>query len=219
MMKDITFAGQDLQLHHAGILYWPAEKLAVVSDLHLEKASFFAARGQMLPPHDSRATLEKLLDALDEVRPQRLLLLGDSFHDVNGLERLDDLSLMLFERIIAQYELIWITGNHDPYIGHERLSALDEYSCNGLVFRHEAAINAANIGGEISGHYHPKHTLRRHGAKVSKPCFVLNKQRLIMPSFGVLTGGLEITASPIKEVIGFDFEAYLLGRDKVYGVR
>ena len=48
-MKEIVFAGQQLILHHESVLLWPAQKTAVVSDLHLEKASHFAKKGQMLP--------------------------------------------------------------------------------------------------------------------------------------------------------------------------
>ena len=34
--------------------------MLVVADLHLEKGSSYAARGQMLPPYDTRETLRRL---------------------------------------------------------------------------------------------------------------------------------------------------------------
>ena len=55
-----------------GALLWPARKLLVVADLHLEKGSSFAARGQLLPPYDTRATLDRLAAAARRApRPPR----------------------------------------------------------------------------------------------------------------------------------------------------
>lgn len=39
------FAGQRIVLHASGALYFPDEDMLLVADLHLEKGSFFAARG------------------------------------------------------------------------------------------------------------------------------------------------------------------------------
>ena len=41
----------------SGALFWEEQRLLVVSDLHLEKGSSFAARGVLLPPYDTAATL------------------------------------------------------------------------------------------------------------------------------------------------------------------
>jgi metallophosphoesterase superfamily enzyme len=43
-----------------GALFWPARRALLVADLHLEKGSWFARLGQMLPPYDSMATLSDL---------------------------------------------------------------------------------------------------------------------------------------------------------------
>ena len=53
MVADVTFVA-DL----SGALFWQEQRLLVVSDLHLEKGSSFAARGVLLPPYDTVATLE-----------------------------------------------------------------------------------------------------------------------------------------------------------------
>ena len=44
----------------SGALFWEEQRLLVVSDLHLEKGSSFAARGVLLPPYDTVATLAAL---------------------------------------------------------------------------------------------------------------------------------------------------------------
>ena len=50
-------AGVTLVADLSGALFWQEQRLLVVSDLHLEKGSSFAARGVLLPPYDTAATL------------------------------------------------------------------------------------------------------------------------------------------------------------------
>ncbi len=59
-MVPFSFGGQTLCALPDGALWWPARSALLVADLHFEKASWFAARGQMLPPYDSLATLADL---------------------------------------------------------------------------------------------------------------------------------------------------------------
>jgi hypothetical protein len=49
----MAVAGVGLVADSEGALYWPAQRLLVVADLHLEKGSSFAARGVLLPPYDT----------------------------------------------------------------------------------------------------------------------------------------------------------------------
>ena len=53
--------GVALQADVSGAVLWPERRLAVVADLHFEKGTAFAARGQLLPPYDTAATLDKVL--------------------------------------------------------------------------------------------------------------------------------------------------------------
>ena len=78
---EIRLNGAVLRADPSGALVWPARRTLVVADLHLEKGSAFAARGQLLPPYDTRATLERLEALMAKHRPARLVCLGDSFHD------------------------------------------------------------------------------------------------------------------------------------------
>ena len=71
-----------------GALYWPAEDALIIADLHLEKGSAMAARGQLLPPYDTRETLHRLAEALDRYDAQTVIALGDSLHDVAAAERM-----------------------------------------------------------------------------------------------------------------------------------
>jgi metallophosphoesterase superfamily enzyme len=82
-MHAAPFHLQDHMFHldPAGALFWPAERVAVVADLHLEKASAAARQGHLLPPWDTRATLDRLALLLRRLKPRTVIALGDSFHD------------------------------------------------------------------------------------------------------------------------------------------
>lgn len=80
-MVPLSFASQEWHLLDGRALYWPRERALLVADLHLEKGSFFAGHGQMIPPYDSRETLERLAQAIRETGAKRVITLGDNFHD------------------------------------------------------------------------------------------------------------------------------------------
>ncbi len=167
-----------------GVLVVPEARLLVVSDLHFEKGSSFAAGGQMLPPYDTRTTLRRLGEAIDRHQPQTVIALGDSFHDLRADQRMHGEDADTLAGLVRAMERwIWIEGNHDP--GPVALGGahLADMVAGGLVFRHIATPGGA---GEVSGHYHHKARV----AGVSRRCFLLDRSRLILPAYGTYTGGL-----------------------------
>ena len=85
----------------------------VVADLHLEKGSWFARAGQMLPPYDSLATLADLTALVAACTPTELWCLGDSFHDAAGCARLPDAGQTMLRALTGSLDWVWVTGNHD----------------------------------------------------------------------------------------------------------
>ena len=83
-------------------IYWPAERLLTVADLHLEKGSAFAARGVLLPPYDTAATLGRLAHLIERYDPRVVVALGDSFHDGGGFARMDGASRAAFAGLAAR---------------------------------------------------------------------------------------------------------------------
>lgn len=214
---DIVLNGASLIAEPSGALYWPARETLVVADLHLEKGSSFARRGQLLPPYDSRTTLSQLSDAIGRRRPKRLICLGDSFHDADAAGRLGPEERETIRRLAAAVEAwIWIAGNHDPAppadLGGEVVT--DHLTDGPLVFRHEALATPA--AGEISGHYHPKAAVTQRGRRISARCFVEDGRRAILPSFGAYTGGLNVLDPAISGLYANGFRVHLLGPRKVY---
>ena len=216
--QPISICGKAFRAHMSGAIYWPAEKALIVSDLHFEKGSSFAARGQMLPPYDTRETLRRLAMVLDTYNPETIISLGDSFHDAAAAERMDAADLHTLHILQEDRDWIWITGNHDPKIalslaGH----VLPALTVEGITLRHEPSLGA--VTHEIAGHLHPAARLVMHGTALRRPCFVGNGLRLVMPAFGAFTGGLNILDTAFDPVFGSNGMAvWMLGQEGLYPV-
>jgi len=213
-MVPFSFGGHELQALAVGALWWPARRALLVADLHLEKASWFARFGQMLPPYDSLATLADLHALAIACRPAEIWCLGDSFHDVGGCDRLPAAARDTLEGLIAATCWTWITGNHDPAIT-DRCGGMvaDEAVVDGLVLRHEA--DPAETRPELSGHFHPKLRVRVRGRKVARRCFLATPTKLVLPAFGALTGGLEPHHPAIRAALGARAEALVPVEDRL----
>lgn len=192
-MVPFSFAGEEFSLVNGRALYWAREKALLVADLHLEKASFFARFGQMLPPYDSRETLERVAHAVGETGARRVFCLGDNFHDTGGAARLEPHAAGMLDALVRVTDWVWITGNHDQGVVPGGI-ALAELAVNGLLLRHEA--QRGETRPELSGHFHPKLQVTLHGRRIVRPCAVVSDSRMILPAFGALTGGMN-AADPV----------------------
>lgn len=199
-MVPLLFAGEKFSASAAGALYWESQRTLLVADLHLEKASWYARLGQLLPPYDSRATLETLAIEVERTGATRLYCLGDSFHDRFGCERLGPDSRALLESLTSALDWTWIVGNHDPgFADHCGGTLAEEAEVGGILLRHEARADEARP--EMSGHFHPKLRLSVNGRSVSRRCFVASDRKLILPAFGALAGGLDVRHPEIVRAI------------------
>ena len=186
-MVPFSFTGEEFALVQGRALFWARENALLVADLHLEKASFFAKHGQMLPPYDSRETLERIALALRETGARRVYTLGDNFHDSEGPSRLEPHAAGMLAALTRATDWVWITGNHDS--GGAPGSEVEELAISGLLLRHEA--RAGETRPELSGHFHPKLRLSVRGRSIVRPCAVVSEHKLILPAFGALTGGMD----------------------------
>lgn len=183
------FMGQEFRLGASRALYWVEENALLVADLHLEKASFFARHGQMLPPYDSRATLERIAEALRETGARRVFCLGDSFHDAAAVARMEPYAAGMLDALTRATDWVWITGNHDEDASAPGGTLVDELAVRGLTLRHIA--RKGTDEAEVSGHFHPKLRVSIRGRNIARPCAVASENRLILPAFGALTGGMD----------------------------
>ena len=194
-MVPFSFACQDWWLLRSGAVFWEAQSALLVADLHLEKASFFARFGQMLPPYDSLETLLRIEAALDQTGATKVFCLGDSFHDAGGAARMEAGAAERLHRLGQRADWVWTTGNHDHATPQMPIgTTLPEIAVSGIALRHEAEAGATCP--EISGHWHPKLKLTLRGRRIVRPCAVMSATRLVLPAFGALTGGMD-AADPV----------------------
>lgn len=215
MTKLIKFAGHEFELYPSGALFLREYKVMVVSDLHLEKGSHFGMQGLFVPPYDTQDTLERLTACAKEIKPEKLILLGDIFHDHDSFNRMSLDNIDRLYGLLKTYDVIWIEGNHDAGFSPPDVDMRMEYAYLNLNFRH---IATDNEDFEISGHYHPAVTITHKNDKTRRRCFIHDKTKLILPSFGSYTGGLDITDPAIQTLFRSDVKVYPLGKNKVYGM-
>lgn len=200
----LDFAGEELVLTSGNALYWPRERALLVADLHLEKGSWYAKQGQMLPPYDSRETLERVADAIKATDARRVITLGDNFHDDAGTSRLDPYASGMLESLTRALDWVWITGNHDENMDRAfGATLMEELQLNGIVLRHAA--KRGETKPELSGHYHPKMRVTVRHRRIARPCAVVScgqeSDRMILPAFGAYTGGMDASAPEILKAL------------------
>ena len=204
----LTLSGAGLLALPCGALLWPAARLLAVSDLHLGKSRRAALRGgALLPPYELCDTLARLGAALEETGADTVVCLGDSFDDRRAAAELGTEEEALLSGLMAGRRWIWVAGNHDPGAGPGGESH-DEFRMGGLTFRHVAEPGAS---GEISGHYHPKARLGLGRAALSRPCFLADARRIILPAFGTYTGGLDCRNAAFAGLFGAGALAVMTG--------
>lgn len=211
----ITLSGIDFIPDLSGALYAPEFGALLVADLHLEKGTSLARRGVHLPPYDTRESLLQLKAAMEATRPQRLIFLGDSFHDGKARERIDASDLALLRSITATAETIWITGNHDPAPPEDVGGIIiEEMALGPVTLRHQPKLLRADEA-EISGHLHPAASIHARGQRIRCRCFIADRQRLIMPAFGSYTGALSVRSEAFEGLFG-DFHVWMIGDKAVH---
>jgi len=210
----IDVVGVTLVADLSGALFWEEERLLVVSDLHLEKGSSFAARGVLLPPYDTVATLGRLASVVARHDPGLVIALGDSFHDRDAHDRLSARDREAIAALQARRDWIWISGNHDPALPRDLGGVVaSEVAIGKIAFRHEPT----GAVGEIAGHLHPKARVATRGRSMERRCFASDGARAVMPAFGAYAGGLSIRDAAFSKIFQTPcFTAHVLGDHRLH---
>ncbi len=205
---DFPFCGTTLTARPTGALWWSSERLLTVSDLHFGKSERHARRsGIMLPPYEIDDTLARLEADISATDPALVICLGDSFDDLAAQSALTPSHIARLTALQAGRQWIWIEGNHDPgplAVGGTHKA---EHTASPLTFRHIATPARA----EISGHYHPKAAIQTRARTVTRPCFLVDAARVILPSYGTYTGGLRSDDQTLSRLMAADARAILTG--------
>jgi hypothetical protein len=211
-----SIAGVDLVADLSGALFWEEQGLLVVSDLHLEKGSSFAARGVLLPPYDTAATLARLGTVIARHDPRVVIALGDSFHDRSAHGRLSAPDRDAITALQTRRDWIWIAGNHDPALPPDLGGVVaEEVAIGSIVFRHRPT----GAAGEIAGHLHPKARVAARGRAMERRCFACDGERAVMPAFGAYAGGLSIREAAFEKIFQrLGFMAHVLGDHRLHSI-
>jgi uncharacterized protein len=187
---EIAFGGETIVLDACGALYIAGHDILAVADIHLEKGSFFASRGNPVPRHDTRDSLLRLGAAIDMYRPAKVICLGDSFHDSGAGGRMILPDAHMLEKLMAKVSAwVWLTGNHDPDIPAKFGGTVAaDHTAGAIKLAHMPEAPARPL---IAGHYHPKLSLRLASQHISGRCFLYGDELLVMPAFGAYAGGLD----------------------------
>ena len=212
-MKVINFNNHEFKINNDGILFWLEKKIAIVSDLHLEKGSSFASLGQFIPPFDSEETLKKLINFLKTHEVQTIILLGDTFHDRGALNRMSSKVKSIFDSLVENYEIIFVLGNHENKMKSAFIKFYERYIVDDIHFLHEAVLEKKY---QISGHFHPVASLKINSKQITEKCLIHSENHIIMPAFGEFTGGLNINNPVFKPFLNRNYYIYFLTKKSVY---
>lgn len=199
--KNLLFSTRagDIVFDYRKAAFLPHNESLLVADLHFEKASFLQAKAHVpVPTYDTHDTLLRLNELIDSYRPKHVIVLGDSFHDVAAGERMSQSDFQGINQLIDNVEsFTWILGNHDPDIPDGlRGQREDHVQIGAFLLTHLPY--APGEGVNICGHLHPKTQLQSSRRQYWLPCFATAQERIILPSFGTFTGGLDVTHEAIK---------------------
>ncbi len=198
-----TLAGE-LVLSHHKVVFDPLRKALFVADVHLGKAATFRTLGVPVPAGTTQSNLQRLSLAITEFQPHSLYFLGDLLH-AKAAHNPDLLSkLQSWRTTHANIEMTLIRGNHDSKAGDPpanlNISMVNEpFRLGGFALCH----HPQNLTGALvlAGHEHPVVVLNGKGRNRARlPCFYLQADRLILPSFGDFTGGYAVQPAPGEQV-------------------
>jgi uncharacterized protein len=186
----VEISGEIFELMHHKAMYWPRLNALLLADVHLGKINHFRKSGIPLPVKANDRNIELLLDMIREVKPQRVLCLGDLFHSHYNPE------WEVFGEFVKHFAGIsfeLVLGNHDVMsdLQYERkgIKLHRELVVDNFILTHHPLEDVAPGYYNLAGHIHPGVCLTGRGKQsMTLPCFYFGKAQALLPAFGVFTG-------------------------------
>ena len=187
MESQLEIEGDKFVLHPSGAMYWAAQDMLLIADVHLGKVTHFRKHGAAIPPHLAFENLEKLTEVTNHYQPKTVCFLGDLFHSNLNSEWHDFAHWVSYSKA----SVVLVNGNHDiiPAYLFEELGVLQHNSLkiNSFLLTHHPTTDKKLFN--FCGHIHPGVRLQGIGKQtITLPCFYKTKQQLILPAFGNFTG-------------------------------
>ena len=120
----IEVAGETLLLLPEKAVFWPAERMLIIADIHFGKAAAFRSLGVPVP----RGTTSENLAGLDALvarhAARRVVFLGDFLHARAAHASSTQLAMLAWRGRHPDLALTLVRGNHDLHAG-DPAAALD----------------------------------------------------------------------------------------------
>jgi metallophosphoesterase superfamily enzyme len=221
MSRPVAVCGRQVIADNSGALYWPGQRALLVADLSLAgglNGALSSANGANGLGAGVRQSLIKLAEAMDRYEPATVIVLGDGLHagGVAAGVTAEDLEIL---RILQEdRNWIWITGRADrpapPQLGG---TICAEFKMAGIALLPRPTPGWATH--EIAASMRPAAHLSLYGYSLRRPCFVGNRQRLLMPAFGTAAGGVNVLNDAFRPLFGAGGMAvWMLGQEGLYPV-
>jgi putative SbcD/Mre11-related phosphoesterase len=184
----------------SGIIH-PAERTAVIADVHLGYEWARGAAGDCVPRHSLDESLDRLRRLLERSPVDRLVVAGDLVESPRPCRRTAAEVACLWRWLDERgIEFVPLRGNHDAGLDrliHHGVDLLppalprfrDRLAVAGWTVLHGHAAPAA--GRVILGHHHP--AFKASGR--SFPCFLVGPDMIVLPAFSGNAAGLDATAA------------------------
>lgn len=192
----IEAGGEMLTLLPQRALFWPAQAMLVIADIHFGKAASFRAQGVPVPRGTTTENLDMLATLAAATGATGILFLGDFLHTRHAHAAATMDALHAWRRRHSRLALTLVRGNHDSHAGDPPASlgiaVVDEpHRIGPLVFVHHPQSHPD--GYVLAGHVHPVYRLAARGDALRLPCFLFGPEGGMLPSFGAFTGGHPVT--------------------------
>jgi DNA ligase-associated metallophosphoesterase len=195
-------------------IFWHETQTLLIGDLHLGKITHFRKEGIAVPNIAADNNFERLNEIVQNTGATRIIFLGDLFHNKYNAE------WETFRAWRAQHfyiEMIIVIGNHDVlpvsmFLEAELQVFVDDFEEENFVFTHHPKVEPDPLKFVFAGHVHPVFTTYGKGRQSLRlPCFVVDRNQAILPSFGVFTGGFQMELVDNRKI-------YITTETKVFSV-
>lgn len=200
----LQIQGQTLHLLEERALYWEEQKILALSDVHLGKAEIYQRDGIPIPTDFGTSDLQRLARVIQSTDADEILILGDFIHGPKAWTRALKDELFGFLHVHGRRKFHLILGNHEraslPHLLELGITIEpSEITREPFSFTH-GHLKRTVFGFQIEGHLHPQVSLKDGPLRARLPCFLLKKDRLLLPSFGEWTGGFVIDKSTAQRI-------------------
>ncbi|WP_297370501.1 phosphoesterase [Acidocella sp.] len=209
----IHFRDERLMLDPTGAAFWPAKRVLIVADLSLERLSSIAV--SPMSAADPRVAFERLLRLVRLYRPSKIILLGAQTGARFSPRRIHQDDKARLEAIAREAPFIWVSaGEHEPGVLPGQF--VHVHREGPFIFRHEATPQLGPREIEISGFHRPKASIAARARRVSRPCFVADARRLVLPAFAGAAEGADVRDQPIARLFPRGLRVFLLGQEQLF---